>query len=152
MPHRKSTCIYRRILRLVPRIFRTDPWQSMLCVAALGVGLATTLAMFYPSTTSVVDKSLGWLALRGLWSACFVVGSLAQLAALQRPRDGLLERLGISLAGMGWAVYGLSLFAAGRPAGYALGVLLIVIALGHLVVVLSAEVARRLTNRTLNGG
>lgn len=147
MPNRRSTCLYRRFLRVVPRIFKTDPWQTMFCLAWLGMGVATALAMLFPASVSVVDQPLRWSILRGSWSACFMVGGLFQLHALQWPRDGLLERLGISLAGMGCAVYGLSLFAAGRSSGYPLGVVFLLIAFGHLVVLVSAEVSRRLSLR-----
>lgn len=153
MPDRRSTCLYRRILQLVPRVFKTDPWQIMLCIAWLGMGVATAIAMAYPvMAASVVDDPLSWKLLRGLWSACFLFGALFQLHALQWPRDGLLERLGISLAGVGCVVYGLSLFAAGRPSGYALAVVFLIIAFGHLVVLLAAEVARRLTARASQVG
>ena len=152
MPHRRSTCIYRKILRLVPKIFKTDPWQTMLCMAWLGLGIATAIAMFFPSATSVVDQPLGWMILRGLWSACFFLGATLQLYALQYPRDGLGEGFGISLAGVACAVYGMSLFAAGNPAGYPLAGVFVLIALGHLAVLLAAEVSRRLTSRTTQEG
>ena len=148
MPHRKTTCVYRRILRLVPKVFRNDPWQVMWCLAWLGMGLATGLAMFFPSASGAVDKPLHWDVLRGLWSACFLLGSLFQLRSLQRPTDGALERLGIASCGLGALVYGLSLLNAGNPAGYALAVVFLLIALGHLIVLIAAEATRRFATAT----
>lgn len=150
MPHRKSTCLYRRILRLVPRIFKTDPWQTMLCVAALGMGLGTALAMFFPQAISVVDQPLQLVLMRALWSVCFLGGSLFQLYALTRAGHGGTERLGISLAGVGWGVYSLALFSAGSPAGYSLATAVGIMAAGHLIVLIGAEVARRLSGHRID--
>lgn len=152
MPHRKSTCIYRRFLRLVPRIFKTDPWQTMICLAWVGLGIGTALAMLFPTATSVVDQPLGWLLLRGLWSACFALGGGLQLWSLQWPHDGAMERLGISLAGVACGTYALALLASGAPAGFSLGGVFLVIAFGHLVVLIAAEVSRRYANRALSEG
>lgn len=151
MPNRRSTRAVGWILARTPRLFKTDPWQTMFIVAWLGMGMATAVAMFFPDVTSVVDQPLGHTLLRGLWSACFILGALFQLYALQHPQDGLLERLGISLAGIGAGVYGLALFAAEKPAGYALGVVFLILAAGHLIVLLAAEYSRRMATRAPKG-
>lgn len=142
MPNRRSTRFYRRILGRVPRILVTDPWQCMWAVALMGLGVATFINMFSPHATSVVDSTLYYTALRVSWSLTFLAGGLFQLIALHR-YDAPLERLGISLAGMGCTVYAIALFSNGSAVGNALGIVFAFMAIGHGSVLMASAVARR---------
>lgn len=132
----------RRVLRHYPRIMITDPWQVMLAVAMLGVGISSSITMFLPHVNSVVDRTLWTNGLRLAWSLCFLVAGAAIIIALQRGY-GRLERLGIFLGGLGWLVYSLSLWANGSPAGAILALIFLLLAVGHFGVLLVAVVVRR---------
>lgn len=143
MPHRRSTKIMRKMLQGYPRIMITDPWQVMLAVAALGVGIASLITMFIPHVNSVVDRTLWTSGLRASWSVCFIASGVFQIIALQRSY-GRLERLGIFLGGLGWLAYVGSLVANGSLASTFLVVIFLFLALGHFGVLLVGVVVRRL--------
>lgn len=112
----------------------------------LVMGFGTLLVMLLPAARGVVDRPLPWSWLRLLWSLTFLAGGFIQLYSLHRP-NWPLERLGISLTGLGCSIYGLALFANATQIGAVIGSVFLALALGHLVVLMAAEVAIRIGGR-----